>query len=445
MKQGQPPYSLFARLAGVALALLTAGTAAAHEIPTDATVHLMARPHGGVFQVVVRVPLNSMRDVEVPEFGPGYLDIEKLEPQLTELAAQWIAPFLEVQEDGVSVGLPGVSARQLSLPSNRSLVDFDSALAHLSAPLPENSENLIWGQLFFDVLLEYPIRSADSAFALRSGLSHLADSVQVVLRYQTPAGTERAYQFREDPGVLSLDPSWFQAVGTFVALGFEHILVGVDHLLFLFCLVIPLRNLRALVVIVTAFTAAHSITLISSAMGLAPDALWFPPLVEALIAASILYMALENILGTARRRWLFAFGFGLVHGFGFSFALQETMQFAGSHLLTSLLAFNVGVELGQLAVLVVLVPALAGFFRVVTAQRTGEIVLSAVSAHVAWHWASERVAVLWQYDIGGPGQDWSRVGLWAFAVAAVCGTGWLVWRRVQRPTDGVGTTERGTT
>ena len=71
-------------------------------------------------------------------------------------------------------------------------------------------------------------------------------------------------------------------------------------------------------------------------------------------------MALENIVGgaTVHRRWMIAFGFGLVHGFGFSFALRETLQFAGSHLLTSLLAFNIGVELGQLLVLALLVPAL---------------------------------------------------------------------------------------
>ena len=76
-------------------------------------------------------------------------------------------------------------------------------------------------------------------------------------------------------------------------------------------------------------------------------------------------MALENIAGvmSVQRRWVLAFAFGLVHGFGFSFALRETLQFAGSHLVTSLLAFNVGVEMGQLLVLALLVPALQLLFR----------------------------------------------------------------------------------
>src|SRR5581483_11212634 len=144
------------------------------------------------------------------------------------------------------------------------------------------------------------------------------------------------------------------------------ILGGADHLLFLLCLVIPLRRLRPLVAVVTAFTLAHSTTLIASAYDFAPAALWFPPLIETLIAISILYMAFENIVGTrVERRWVMAFGFGLVHGFGFSFALRQTMQFAGSHLLASLLAFNVGVELGQLLVLALLVPVLKALFRFV--------------------------------------------------------------------------------
>jgi hypothetical protein len=157
------------------------------------------------------------------------------------------------------------------------------------------------------------------------------------------------------------------------------------------CLVIPFRRLRALVIIVTAFTIAHSITLMASAFGYAPTALWFPPLIETLIALSIVYMALENIVGAkVQRRWIIAFVFGLVHGFGFAFGLQQTLQFAGSHLITSLLAFNVGIELGQLLVLVLLVPVLDLLFKYVVPERVGSIILSAFIAHTGWHWMLER-------------------------------------------------------
>ena len=112
---------------------------------------------------------------------------------------------------------------------------------------------------------------------------------------------------------------------------------------------------------------------------------------------SIVYMALENIVGSnLQRRWMITFVFGLVHGFGFSFVLRETLQFAGPHLLTSLLAFNVGVELGQLLVIVLLVPALNLLFRLVP-ERIGTIILSALVAHTAWHWMLERGEQLRQF------------------------------------------------
>ena len=228
-----------------------------------------------------------------------------------------------------------------------------------------------------------------------------------------------------DPGLIRLDPRWHQAALNFVRLGFMHILDGIDHLLFLFCLVIPFRKLKSLVIVVTSFTVAHSVTLIASAFNYAPTGLWFPPLIETLIAASIVYMALENIVGgmTITRRWLITFCFGLVHGFGFSFALHETLQFAGSHLVTSLLAFNVGVEIGQLVVLAALVPALNALFRYVVAERMGTILLSALAAHTAWHWMTERWETLMKFPFAPPA--WSQVLRWTTVAVVVAAVVWL--------------------
>ena len=151
------------------------------------------------------------------------------------------------------------------------------------------------------------------------------------------------------------------------------------------------RSWRPLVVIVTAFTVAHSITLIASAFGFVPDVLWFAPLVELAIALTIVYMALENIVGgNIERRWMTTFAFGLAHGFGFSFALRESLQFAGDHLVTSLLAFNLGVEIGQLAALLVVLPLLTLLFRHAFTEKVGVILLSALVAHTGWHWMLER-------------------------------------------------------
>lgn len=397
--------------------MICAATVQAHDIPLDVAVHMLVRPEGDRLQLLVRMPLESVRDVEFPEFGPGYLDIERLSPQLTDLANLWLVHDVEVFEDGSRLATPQVAATQISIQSDRSFASADEAFAHVRQPLPPNSENLVWSQVWFDVLLEYPITSDQASFSMRPGMERLAARVVSTLRFSPPGGAVRIYEFEGDPGVVPLDPRWNQAAWRFVESGFFHILDGVDHLLFLLCLVVPFRRVWPLVGVVTAFTIAHSITLVASAYGLAPDGLWFPPLIETLIAVSIVWMALENIVGVTpqNRRWMFALGFGLVHGFGFSFLLRQTLQFAGEHMLTSLVAFNIGVELGQLLVLLVLVPALGLLFRYVVAERMGTIILSAIVAHTAWHWMTERGAVLAEFDI-----PWSvDVLLWIVAFAVI--------------------------
>ena len=371
----------------------------AHEIPSDVTVHVIVKPAGNTLELLVRVPLEAMQDVEFPTFGRGYLDIERAEAPLRNAALLWLANDIEVYERGRRLGPARLVAARASIPSDRSFADYESARAHVLGPtLPAGTE-LVWQQALLDVLFELPLEAADAVLAIRPNLERLGLRVVTVVRFSAPDGRVRVYELRGEPELVPLDPRWHQAALRFVRDGFVHILDGTDHLLFLLCLVLPFRaDFRALVYIVTAFTVAHSITLIGSAYGLAPDALWFPPVVETLIAASIFYMAVENIVApNARMRWVIAFAFGLVHGYGFSFALRNTLQFAGDHVLMSLLAFNIGVELGQLLVLALLVPLLYVTFLYGVKERIGVIVISVIVAHTAWHWMADRYAVLREF------------------------------------------------
>ncbi len=384
--------------------LLLPCRAPAHDIPNDVTVQAFVKPEGAHLHLLVRVPLKAMRDVNFPERGPGYLDLPRAGAVLPEAATLWIADFIELYEDDTHLSKSQIVATRIALPSDRSFTSYQDAYAHVIGPPLSNDTNVYWGQAMLDVLFEYPIQSEQSHFSIHPALARLGLRVVTVLRFLPASGGVRAFEFTGDPGLVKLDPRWHQAALRFVNLGFFHILDGADHLLFLLCLVIPFRRLGALVPVVTAFTIAHSITLIASAYNLAPNFLWFPPLIETLIAISIVYMALENIAGgsSVQRRWMMAFGFGLVHGFGFSFALRESLQFAGSHLLTSLLSFNVGVELGQLLVLIILVPALQLLFRYAVAERMGAIILSALVAHTGWHWMLDRGRVLAQFRFEWP-------------------------------------------
>jgi hypothetical protein len=390
--------------------LLAAPSPRAHEIPNEVTIYTFLKPEGDRLVFLVRAPMKALRDIEVPRkegVYQGYIDFTRVGPAFHDAATMWIADFVKLYEEDRQLPYPEVSAVRASLPADRSFESYEQALAGITGPPLPPETNLIWEEGLLDVAFSFPIESDRSRFSISPGLTRLGERVNVVLRFLPPGGAERVFDVHGDPGIVRLDPRWHQAALRFTKDGFDHILDGIDHLLFLLALVIPFRRLRPLIVVVTAFTLAHSVTLVASAYGIVPDALWFPPLVETLIAVSIVYMTFENIVAATRanngdagalnRRWGVAFGFGLVHGFGFSFALSESLQFAGSHLLTSLLAFNVGVELGQLLVLVVLVPVLNLLFRYVVAEKIGAILLSALVAHTGWHWATERGSALLEF------------------------------------------------
>ncbi|HEY2140234.1 MAG TPA: HupE/UreJ family protein [Chthoniobacterales bacterium] len=417
----------------------------AHTIPNDVTVQAFVKPSGGHLFVLLRVPLKAMSDMEFPERGPGYLDLAQVDASLHEGATRYISDAIEFYEGGARLANPRIVETRVSLESDRSFTSYEEALAHVTGPRLPNDTNVAWDQTLLDVLFDYPIQSDRSNFSIHPGVAGLGLRVVTVLRFLPPSGVVRAFEFLDDPGLVRLDPRWYQAAGRFVEMGFLHILDGTDHLLFLFCLVIPFRRFRALIPVVTSFTVAHSITLIASAYNLAPNALWFPALIEWLIAISIVYMALENIVGGAsvQRRWMITFGFGLVHGFGFSFALRQTLQFAGAHMLTSLLSFNLGVELGQLLVLALLIPALELLFRYVVAERMGTIILSALVAHTAWHWMIDRWGRLRQYPFEWPALNAAPLAVavrWLMLLVILGGLAWLLFgelrHRAERSAEG---------
>jgi len=147
-------------------------------------------------------------------------------------------------------------------------------------------------------------------------------------------------------------------------------------------------------------------------------------------------MAFENIVGAKlEHRWLVTFGFGLIHGFGFSFLFSETLQFAGGHLFSSLLAFNIGVELGQLLVLILVIPVLNLLFRYLVDERIGGILLSAMLAHSAWHWMLDRGGQLSQFSFQVPVLDSifaAALMRWGMLLIVVFAALWIMYEIFSR-------------
>ena len=176
--------------------------------------------------------------------------------------------------------------------------------------------------------------------------------------------------------------------GPLFTLGIEHILTGFDHVLFLLGVVLVGGKLRTLLLAITAFTLAHSITLGLAALGVwAPS----PSVVEPAIALSIVYVGVENwFVADASRRWLLTFPFGLVHGFGFAGALRE-IALPKADVPLALLSFNLGVEAGQVLVLAVVLPILYWLRRRDAFARHGVRVGSTLIAMAGLFWFVQRV------------------------------------------------------
>jgi len=375
----------------IPLGLLSAN---AHDLPLDRMMNGFVKIEPKQADFVVRVPLDLLLGVPFPLTGDHY-NIPASRPAV-ETAVKALASALELWEGNVRL-VPSSAAGQLAPLSDRSFEDYDQAVAQVAEPVATDTV-IAFQQGYLDAHFVYPISSPKSVFSIQTTIgADLGDYVRLTIRFIPLGEPSRAMMITGASGRVALDPAWYQASVGFVRLGIEHILSGIDHLLFLLCLIIPFRRITALIPIITAFTVGHSVTLIGTAYNLAPIGAWFPPFIEAAIAASIFYMAIENIIGAnVNQRWIITGLFGLVHGFGFAEMLKEQLQFAGSNLLVSLLSFNVGIEIGQLAVLCVFVPALALLFRGRMAGRMGMTVLSAIVANIAWQWMVQRGEVLWQ-------------------------------------------------
>lgn len=231
------------------------------------------------------------------------------------------------------------------------------------------------------------------------GLSELLGKSDAIARYIPVDAPTQSFRLTADEPATTIlaEPSPLSVLGDYFIIGAEHIIFGWDHLLFVIALVLLVRNPWPVIKAATAFTIAHSITLVATVLGY--SGLPGRP-VEALIALSIIFLAVEVAIilrdperQTLTRRfpWAVAFAFGLVHGFGFAGALAD-IGLPQTQLAAALFAFNIGVEAGQLVVVALTIVVLAGLKRVppLVESRTLTTATYAIGA-VGSFWLIERI------------------------------------------------------
>jgi hypothetical protein len=393
---------VFRGAAALVLALTLQAALVAHDIPDEIVVQAYLRPQQSQLQVLLRIPLLAISDANLPKDGTGYLAMPYVEPALREAANQISNGIVFLEGDERLARYDMANAR-ISLPSDRSYDTYEGALARVrGARLPETTQ-IYYNQGFLDLELHYPIRSDTSPFSMRVLFGRgLANRTATYINFIRPDGAVRAFRIHDDTPLVRLDPKAHQAGWVFLKAGFYRFLDGLDHLLFVIVLAVPFRRARDLVKPFAAFAIAHSITLMLAAFGLARMDTWFAPTIGALIALSLVYVSVENAIASPstplraailRHRWMVALVFGLFHGLGFAIALQETLQFAGSHPIAALVSYNVGLELGTLIILAIVLPAANLLLSQPVAERAGIVVTSVLIGHAGWHWMTERMAI----------------------------------------------------
>jgi len=227
----------------------------------------------------------------------------------------------------------------------------------INAVLPENCDQAKPPQSVWDGMAYLARWTANCAGGLEGGVIRIdgldQTSTDVLVRFDFSDGTVESRRLTPGDSFFTVPaiPSRFEVVRTYLLLGFKHILEGIDHLMFILALLILVKGKHRLVMTVTAFTLAHSLTLAGATLQLVQ--IPGPP-VEAAIALSIMFVAAEIMHSrsgnpglTEKYPWIVAFIFGLLHGFGFAGALAQ-IGLPQSSIPTALLFFNVGVEIGQL-------------------------------------------------------------------------------------------------
>lgn len=411
-------------LAMVCLGLVTAATAVqAHfNLNQNVRIHHVAHDDDGL-DVYLRIPLAFvLADLVGPEGPDGlpqpapfttnriedgalvhYLDPAQLRQDPDGLAHLASGSLVLTTDDAKRAPRrAGIRLSPLgSEPGFATLAEARSALAS-PAIFPDAAGPAYVGDVMVDLHLRFaggPVDTYTLSHKADPGLPGQEDTANLILDYRgDTVRTYRATGLMHDP--VRISGTARAAAGSFVVEGVRHILEGPDHLLFVICMIIGAARLQGLLVRITGFTIGHTATLVAGFFGFAPAVAWFVPAIELAIALSIIFAALLAVMPTRRKThdgkaFAVTLGVGLLHGFGFSFMLHRILQVDSPNVWHSLLAFNVGVEIGQLIIVLLVWPLVLVLRHQPRPVRVGSRALVAATAgSVAMFWVVERAEFL---------------------------------------------------
>ncbi|MEM1110930.1 MAG: HupE/UreJ family protein [Pseudomonadota bacterium] len=331
-----------------------------------------------------------------------YVDFEQLASDPLGIGRR-VAEGLTIDIQDSESEMQVVAVRVHALDHEPGFATLDEAQAVFEAPQAWPDGLVYVGDAVVDTQLLLKTGSSVSRYSLGANLDPgLPDQEQTanVLLYNGPGGLAvfRSSGLLKQPIEVSSSP--VAGFGTFIKEGVRHILEGLDHVLFVLCLAVGASGVASLLWRVTGFTLGHSVTLSLGFFGFVPVGAWFIPTVELIIALTIVYAAAVAMRPAAKghgeyRMFLITAGIGLIHGLGFSFVLQNILKISSPNIWQSLLAFNIGIELGQVLIVAFAAGVIALLVRVTPAGAgvaRASIVIGAGLAAI--YWSVERTLAL---------------------------------------------------
>ena len=397
---------------GLIAILLSGMSAAAHFSEGTKVRTILVAEKDGALVAYVRVPAPLVFSDLV---GKAQVDQEPLDSPFLELENTAAGVRYRINLEAVALNRSSFENRlrnalvfsQAGLDLSSSINGFTllnrrpaqvlDSVAAAKAALSSDSTSIdpVFGLAIIDYEVRINSQDPSGILEVRSGYTPLLPGPGVAIenhlidaRGDPPVSTTAPGQL-EEPAVL--DGSHLSTFLHFINQGMLHILEGLDHVLLVITLALGVGATRKLIYLVTAFTLGHSVTLIATFLGATPSWPWFIPTVEAAIAASVLYAAITAMVNKSGSVLVFA-GIGLLHGLGFSFVLGDILGRNAPDLIPALLAFNIGIEFGQLIILAGTLSLVFALERLATpALRPAKLgTLTAIAILSAW-WVAERL------------------------------------------------------
>lgn len=402
--------------------------AANRPIPEVVNVRVFAATQDEHLDLLVRMPLAAVKDIQFPLRDTGSLDLAALQTMLRGAAKYWIAGNFEVADHGEVLTNPDIIATRIAIISDPAFNAYSDARAHFNAPDIGPDEAVFLQQVWIDVQLRYVLANSSPSLTIKPQVAGLGVKVTTELTVVEPSGAERQLSFEGDPGRVYLTPQWHHTFEQFFTQGTLAVVSSADYLVFLFCLALPFRRHRDIAPATVTFCIAIVLSALAVGIGLASDSLWFRSLVDVGVAAAIVLLAAANIINHvgARRRALFALVAGAIFGLLSAFRFAAVEQFAGDHPILAATAYTLGIVLTVVLAIALFIPLLRLLFSFGRVESLQRIIVSALAADTVWSWLLER----WSQFRRVPFQTEFGASLTATTLSALAGAallGGVLW------------------